>query len=462
MKDNTKIEELKGHLKLHLPVDYIPQSPLPKQHVFLLVPHQEVLFGGAAGPGKSSALLMAGLQYVDQPNYNALILRRTYRDLSQPGGLMDRAQEWLAPARKKGLAHWNQQEKRWTFPSGSTLSFGYCDTDGDVYNYAGAEYQMIGWDEVTQFTEFMYTFLFSRLRKAKSNPIPLRVRATANPNGVGLQWVRERFVIQPETDDEEELTSRKDRLFIPSSLDDNPHIDQDAYRNMLKRLDPVARAQLLHGDWEIEASGNMFKKDWFDSRIITQLPTNVNLVRKVRYWDLASTDEEKAIKQKGSADYTASCLLGIGDDGNIYILEVSRDRESPSGVENLVRTKASRDGRIGTAIWIEQEPGSSGANTISHYQRNVLLGYNFRGDRPTGSKIERARGASAACENGLVYIVEGAKTRDFLNELQSFPAGAHDDMVDAFSGAFFKATESARIGVARPPRLRSKKKRIWG
>lgn len=473
IEDNTDFTALTEMLQLDLPEEYISQTPLPKQHLFLWVPHKEVLFGGAAGPGKSSALLMAALQYVHKPNYNSLLLRRTYQDLSQPGGLMDRAHQWLAPARKKGLAHWDKQEKRWTFPSGSTLSFGYCDTEGDVYNYAGAEYQMIGWDEVTQFTETMYTFLFSRLRKSLENPIPLRVRCTANPNGIGLQWVRERFLpqFQMPTDDEEELEEREERLFIPSNLSDNPHIDRDGYEKMLKKLDPVSRAQLLHGDWEIEAEGNMFRKEWFDGRILNtaivdnkvQLPEKaVTIVRKVRYWDLASTDESKVRDKKGDADYTASCLLGYGDDGNVYVMEVSRDRLSPSKVENLVRSKAERDGRVGTMTFLEQEPGSSGVNTVDHYRRYVLQGFPFWGDRPTGDKVERARAVSAACEHGQVYIIQGEKTRLFLNEMQAFPMGLHDDMVDAFAGAFLQLSTYCTIGKTYVKKPKGRRRSIWG
>jgi predicted phage terminase large subunit-like protein len=194
------------------------------------------------------------------------------------------------------------------------------------------------------------------------------------------------------------------------------------------------------------------------------MPNNVNLTRLVRYWDLASTDEEKAKKATGAdPDYTASCLLGLGDNGNLYVLEVSQDRKTPANVETLVKTTANADKQkygMSVATWIEQEPGSSGANTVSYYARHVLLGHNFRGDKPTGNKIERARAASAASENRLVYIIKGAKTKLFLSELQGFPLAAHDDMVDAFSAALIKIAESATIGKQRKPRS-GKRKRIW-
>lgn len=460
MEDVSKIEALKKKLTLDLPEEYIPQSPLPQQHVFLWAPHDEVFYGGQAGGGKSSALLMAALQYVHHPGYNALLMRRTFADLSRPGSLMARAQEWLAPAQKKGRAHFNKQEKRWTFPSGSTLSFGYCDNENDVYNYQGAEFQFCGFDELTQFTQTMYLYLHSRLRKSKENPVPVRMRATGNPGGIGHQWVKERFIVQSETDDPDELEDRRSRLFIPSGLDDNPYVDEQ-YKKGLKKLDPVTRAQLLYGDWDTEAEGNLFRPQWFDGRMVPCIPPNVTIRRKVRYWDLASTDEAVAVKRKGGADYTASCLMALGNDGNVYVLEITADQKSPAEVEKLIKSKAERDGRVGTEIWIEREPGSSGEATIDHYRRYVLLGYNFRGDRPSGNKVERSRNASAAAEQGQIYLVQGSWNKKFINQAQSFPKGSHDDMVDAFCGAFLKVAASGLVGREyKPPTKR--RKSIWG
>lgn len=450
-------EELQNKLNLHLPEKYVPWKPSPHQAAFLLVPHKEAFYGGAAGGGKSIALLMGALQFVEHPKYNALILRRTFKDLSQPGALIDIAMEWLKPTD----AVWNAQDKKWKFPSGAVLQFGHMESENDKMNYQGAQYQFVGFDELTHFSESMYTYLFSRMRKQNTNDIPSRMRSAGNPGGPGHEWVKRRFIDPPDEDMTESEKKRKaNRIFIPSGLKDNPHLDQEDYMESMEELDAVTRAQLMNGDWDIAADGNMFKREWFDNRIITEIPPTVQLTRRTRYWDLASTDEAKAIKEKGDPDYTASVLQALGTDGNVYVLEITRDRLSPAAVEKLVRSKAERDGRTGTAVWMEQEPGSSGVNTI-HTYRKLLLGFNFRGDRPTGNKIERARTASAACENGLVYIVRGAKTNEFLNELQAFPLGGHDDMVDAFSAGLLKIAESANIGVAKGPQIRKTRRSIW-
>jgi len=128
---------------------YCPHDPTPKQAEFLALDCLEALYGGAAGGGKTDALLMAALQHVHVPGYAALLLRRTYADLALPGAIMDRAKSWLRP---KGI-HWDEKNKRFTFPSGATLTFGYLDTEQDRYRYQGAELQFIGFDELTQFPE---------------------------------------------------------------------------------------------------------------------------------------------------------------------------------------------------------------------------------------------------------------------------------------------------------------------
>ena len=106
---------------------YIPHKPTPKQLAFLLLENQEALYGGAAGGGKSDALLMAALQYADVPGYSALLLRRSYTDLSLPGALMDRAKAWLMPS----VARWRDSLKTWEFPSGASITFGYLEKPGD-------------------------------------------------------------------------------------------------------------------------------------------------------------------------------------------------------------------------------------------------------------------------------------------------------------------------------------------
>jgi hypothetical protein len=199
-----------------------------------LLDQQEAFYGGAAGGGKSDALLMAALQYVDQPGYAALILRRTFAQLDLPGAIMSRSKEWLT-----GAAHWNDDRKTWTFPSNATVTFGYLENDNDVYRYQGPEFQFVGFDELTQFSEKQYRYLFSRVRRLVDSNVPIRIRAASNPGGIGHAWVKRRFIDE----------RKPGVVFIPAKLDDNPHLDRAEYVLSLAELDETLRNQLLNGDW---------------------------------------------------------------------------------------------------------------------------------------------------------------------------------------------------------------------
>ena len=394
---------------------YIPHKPTPKQLAFLLLDIPEALYGGAAGGGKSDALLMAALQYVHVPGYAALLLRKTYADLALPGALMSRAIEWLAPSD----AQWKGAGKEWVFPSGATLTFGYLDTENSHFRYQSSEFQFIGFDELTQFRETQYRYLFSRLRRLEGQTVPLRMRAASNPGGVGHEWVRERFI---DVDKEEES-----RLFIPATLSDNPYLDRDTYLNSLSQLDPITRQQLLHGDWTARQAGGMFQREWLP--LVEELPVQIN--KSVRYWDLAATVPRAGV----DPDYTAGVRVDYGADGLYYIVDIKRARGTPADIEALIYQTAMLDGGK-THIVIEQEPGASGVNTIYHYVTRVLKDFTVRGQRASGSKVERAGPVSSQTEVGNVRMLRGAWIGPFLDEVEAFPVGSHDDQVDALSGAF--------------------------
>jgi len=396
---------------------YIPHSPTAKQLAFLLLDIPEALYGGAAGGGKSDALLMAALQYVSVPSYAALLLRRTYADLSLPGALMSRAFEWLIPTD----ARWKSSEKTWVFPSGATLTFGYLDHSGSEYRYQSSEFQFIGFDELTQFRESQYRYLFSRLRRLADDSVPLRMRSASNPGGIGHEWVRQRLVnTDPDTEE---------RVFIPATLEDNPYLDQAAYLQSLMQLDPITRQQLLQGDWAAREAGSLFKREWF--HIVDELPVSMN--RSVRFWDLAATPLRAGI----DPDYTAGVRVDYGADGLYYLVNIQRMRGSPAEVEARIHQTAMMDG-ANTQIVIEQEPGASGVNTIHHYVTRVLSAFTVRGQRSTGSKVERAGPVSSQAEVGNIRLYQGPWIGPFLDEVEAFPLGGHDDQIDALTGAMMR------------------------
>jgi hypothetical protein len=224
------------------------------QTAFLVLDQLEALYGGAAGGGKSDALLAGALQYVNEPGYASLILRRTFADLALPGAAMARSHEWLT-----GKADWNEQRKTWTFDTGglpATLTFGYLEHENDVYRYQSSEFQYIAFDELTQFLAKQYRYMFSRLRRREGVEVPIRMRAATNPGGVGHGWVLDRFPIAID----QQPADKGGRIFIPAKLADNPGVDQAEYIRSLGELDDVTRQQLLDGDWGA-AEGLAFKYD---------------------------------------------------------------------------------------------------------------------------------------------------------------------------------------------------------
>lgn len=413
---------------------YIPYVPTVKQQAFLLLNCLDAFYGGSAGPGKTISLLMCALQWVDIPGYNAILIRDTFANLSKPEGLIPRSQEWLANTDAK----WHGDLKQWEFPSGATLNFGYLDGPMDHFNYQSATYQYVGIDEIVQIRENQARYMFSRLRRLETHKdIPIRFRCASNPPAreqiVRGAWVKARY-IDPET--------RGGRIFIPAKLDDNPYLDKEQYRTQsLAQLDPITRQQLEEGDWNVKATGHMFRRHWFE---VVDAPPKNN-VKTVRYWDMAATEDAGA--------YTVGCKMSMTPDGLFFIESIIRGQLSPRHCETLVRQTADMDGRD-VPIWMEQEPGSSGKAIIDHYRRNILRGFAFREDKVDKAKTKRAApfASQAYGDNGPgnVFLVNGAWVPDFLDEVELYPDGPFLDQVDSASGALNKLVG---IGAGIVPRV---------
>lgn len=429
--DQIRQSELSNLQRLLTPrmTKYIPHVPTPKQAAFLLLNSKEAFYGGAAGGGKSDALLMGGLQYVDVKGYAGIIFRKTYADLTKPGALIDRAKDWLFRFED---VRWNDKDKKFEFYERygphkeviSILQFGYLENINDKYNYQGGEYQYIAFDELTHIDQSSYIYMFSRLRRLKGAVVPLRVRGASNPpdDDSGL-WVKTRFIDEGPS---------KGRIFIPAGLDDNPHLDKEEYEASLNELDPVTRARLRDGNWEIVRKGNMFKRNWFQP--VDTLPMNR---KRIRFWDMAATDEEKAKKKNKSRepDYTVGFLMSKWQN-TYYIEDIIRVRMSPAKTDELQRATAVADG-YGTIIREEREPGSSGISVIDTKKRNLMSGFDYDENYTTGTKTDRANPLSASAERGQIkYLVGCRNINTFFDEAESFPGGIHDDMVDAASAAF--------------------------
>jgi predicted phage terminase large subunit-like protein len=407
---------------------YCPEQASITQKVFLRTYGLEALFGGAAGGGKSSALLMSALQYVDVPGYSAILFRRTYADLSLPGALMDRFREWM---KNYDEVTWNNNSYTATFPSGARISFGYLNNTNDYLRYKGSEFQFIGMDEVTEIRESDYRYLFSRLRRPASGElakVPLRMRCASNP---APNWVRQRFIVEGK---------ETGRIFVPSLLTDNPGIDADSYRQALSALDPVERRRLEEGDWWSTTLGTMFDRTSFVLIDPVEVPQVSTSARAVRFWDLAATEPSPSYPDP---DWTVGTLM-LFDQCIAYVLDVRKMRGKGDKVEQFIAQTAAEDGHAVT-IRMEQEPGSSGKALVDQYARYVVPGYDFQGIRSTGDKLTRARPFAAAVANGNVRVVRGTWLTDWLDEFSSFPEACnHDDQVDSAVGAF---THLAGLGL---------------
>lgn len=426
------------------PLLYNPEGvwPHPKQEVFLATTAKEVFYGGAAGPGKSTALLLAALQYVDVPGYSALLLRRTYSDLALPGALMDVSRQWLDGTD----ASWHQGRHTWTFPSGATLTFGHLEREQTKYRYRGAEFQFIGWDELTQFTETQYRFLFSRLRRTRGerrgvsangvalSQVPLRMRAASNPGDTGHEWVRDRFV------DAEMRTPGV--VFIPARMHENPSLDTDAYLDALAELGEVERERLVEGDWDATDDGGVFNPDTWP------VVHRFDATQFIRYWDLAGSEPTARYPDP---DWSVGLKLGRNvQTGQCCVLDVVRFRKGPTETEALVAATADHDGRIPVAI--EEEPGSASKALIARYSRHVLHGKTagVHGIRSTGDKETRALPVAAAAGRGEVSVLRAPWNRAFFAEMRRFPDVPHDDQVDGLSGAYsYVARLSGKASVGR-------------
>ena len=387
----------------------------------------DLFYGGAAGPGKTSFLLMAAVQYVHYPHYRALILRKTYADLSLPDAIMDRAISWWDGVEG---AKFNNQEKACYFPSGAKITFGYLASVRDHLRYQGAAVHFVGIDEASQIPSRQLEYLHSRIRRARGDPIPLRYRLASNPGDVSHDWLKDTYV---------KGADGYSVVYLPGLMTDNPGLDVEEYRKQLAHLDPVTRRQLEEGDWDVQLSGGVLdvsKLKYYAAGEFSQ---------RVRYWDFAATEQKEGV----DPDWTAGVLMGI-EDGAYQVQDVQRFREGPAEVEVRVKAQAQIDGP-NVPVRIEQEPGSAGVIVIDHYARHVLQGRDFRGVRSSGSKAERARPLAAAVSNGLVSLrSEAPWVRDLTNEMRSFPLGTHDDQVDGMSGAVTALTQQDRIQSVLP------------
>ena len=320
------------------------------QTQFLAADEKDVLYGGAAGGGKSYAMLVDPLRYAHKKAHRALILRRSMPELRE---LIDKSRE-LYPQAFPGCK-FREVEKVWNFPSGAKIEFGFLERDADVYRYQGQAYSWIGFDEITHLpTEFGWNYLASRLRTTDPE-IKTYLRCTANPGGVGAHWVKKRYVDSNSPNESFIGDDGLTRKFIPARLTDNPYLAKDGiYEQMLMSLPPVQRKQLLEGNWDVN-EGAAFVE--FDPDIHIVAPFSIPITwERIKGIDYGYASESacvwgamdkvdgtliiyRELYRKGLTGYDLGCII------------TDMEMEDPLSVPGVLDTSAwARTGTTGPTV----------------------------------------------------------------------------------------------------------------
>jgi hypothetical protein len=413
---------------------------------FLAADEKDVLYGGAAGGGKSYAMLVDPLRYAHKKAHRALILRRSMPELRE---MIDKSRE-LYPQAFPG-AKFREVEKLWNFPSGAKIEFGFLERDADVYRYQGQAYSWIGFDEITHLpTEFSWNYLASRLRTTDPE-IKTYLRCTANPGGSGAHWVKKRYIEPSESNKsfigEDGLT----RKFIPAKLQDNPYLAKDGvYEQMLKSLPPIQRRQLLEGNWEV-AEGAAFVEFDPTKHIVTpfQIPIHWERVKGVDYGYAAES----------------CCLWGAIDinDGTLIIYRELYQKgltgeELGSIIGNMeLEDPFSVPGVLDTAAWART--GTTGP-TVG--EALIKAGHKLR--RADKNRIQgkiQIHEFLKVKENGRPRLQIFNSCPNLIRELQSIPL-SKTNPEDVDTNASDHAYDALRYLIMSRPRVDSPLERIRG
>lgn len=433
------------------------------QTEFLSTAADIAIYGGAAGGGKSYALLLEPIRHFSNSRFGAVIFRRNSTQVRNEGGLWDESVSLYG-----GLgSHPREAQLEWVFPSGMRVKFAHLEYDRSVFDWQGSQIAFIGFDELTHFSEKQFFYMLSRNRSTSG--VPGYIRATTNPDADS--WVRKLidwwidgegypirelagvlrwFIRQGDNlvwgDSRDELIAKygaeqlpKSLTFIPSNVHDNKILlkKDPSYLANLRALSRVDRLRLEGGNWNVRATaGMMFQTEWFP--IVDAVPAG--WTQAVRFWDRAAT---KPNAENPDPDWTRGLKLLKYPNGRFVVADLKSCRDTPGRVEDLVKNVASHD-TVATRIKSQQDPGSAGVTEAEHFVR-MLAGYDVRVETMAKDKVTRAKPVSAQCEVGNIYVAKAPWNDEFFRELENFPDGSHDDIVDVLSGAFNELCGDASI-----------------
>jgi predicted phage terminase large subunit-like protein len=406
-----------------------------------------VVIGGAFFGGKSYCLVGEAGREVDHPRYRTTIFRRTYPQIVGSGGLADISMKFYPTLNGKP----SDNRTLWKFPSGSRIKFSHLQHDSDVFNHRGDQICFLGIDQLEEFSQEVFFYLFARNRPSPGYTRRCWTMASCNPEPGWLadllSWwwnpdtgypIKERAgqkryfkrsqdkIIWVDKNDISDGIKPISITFIPAFPKDNPLglKDNPDYESKIAALDHVSYERYGKGNWLITYSGGMFDPKSFIKIKKQDLPKNL---KKMRYWDFAASE----VKEGKDPDWTVGALCGTSG-GDFYIIDIERFRETPGKtLKKVVSCATGYDSRSVSIRW-EEEKGSAGKfNTFQMAQK--LLGYDAQSDPVVGDKVERAKPLAQAAENGLVYIVEAPWNQEFLAEAGSFPKKTRDQ-IDAVDG----------------------------
>ncbi len=418
-----------------------------------------LIYGGAAGGGKSWTLLADPLRNLYDRRFEAVIFRRTTTQVRNPGGLWDEAKGLYFPIggqpRSGNLSI--------TFNDGLRVKFAHLEFEDTVLDWQGSAVPYIGYDELTHFTQRQFFYMLTRNRSLTG--VRGRIRASCNPDpdswvaGFISWWInqetgfaiperdgRVRWFIRVKDefiwgDSEEDLYKKYGRgpeikpksvAFISAKLEDNQILMQKDpnYLANLMAQPLVDRMRLLHGNWKFRASaGTLFRKEWFP--VVDAIPSG--WLRVVRFWDRAAT---KPSENNHDPDWTRGLKLYKYPDGRFLVADLRSTRDTPAQVERLIKTTASHDGQP-VGIRCQRDPGSAGVSEADHFVR-MLQGYDVSTAPFSSDKVTRAKPSSAQAEVGNIMVLRAPWNDEFFAELENFgeDSDGHDDIVDTLSGAF--------------------------
>lgn len=393
-------------------------EPTARQHAALNHPAKTLLFGGAAGSGKSLLLLMASLRGMNAPGYKALIIRPTFTELRLAGALLDVAEEWLLGAPGIEYERGAHTFRNVAVDPPARLVFGHCADAGDERRYLGTEWHSIAFDEAVDVRLDAIQDLFGRGLRAPLGAGIKQYRAllASNPGfGDTADWLREHFV---------NAAPSETRAYLPARIADNPHIYADYTDNLREQLSPLRLAQLLEGDWSVLPDSGAFTT----ANITRIAAAPASIIREIIGVDWAAGTS-------ATADATAMVVLGLTDSDEVVVKEVARGRWAPERGQAMLRELCGR--HPAASVVSEIEPGASGLHFHRQLRRDFAGVATIHAVRPHASKAERALAFASAVGRGRVRLVEGPWAGEFLRELAAFPdSRVHDDQVDAAVHAY--------------------------